>query len=398
MNGVIKLPPVQTGSWLGGLLTLAMGMPMMVFYAIGVLGPQLMADLNLSRERLGWLTTSAFGLAALLSPWAGNWVQRMGSRCGLQTLFLLVALSFTLVALLPGFGGIMVALLFCGAAQALANPATNQAIAQAVPAKRRAAVVGLKQSGVQASALVAGLVLPSLALGLGWRGAFAVWVPVALLLACLSTRLIPHQLIGPGRPRSFRVDRPNCRLVMLMAIQFCAGLALSSFITFLGVHAHQLGVSAQLIGVMVTAFGVMGILSRLLLTPIGPRLRDETVLLCTLFLLAVAALLVMQLAGPDRYWPLWVGVLGMGGTVVATNAVAMSMLLRDPRFGLPASTAGMLSLGFFGGGAVGPPLFGALLALPGGFSVAWLFLLGSLVAASLLCAGLYRLRHRQEEI
>ncbi|MDO5101861.1 MAG: MFS transporter [Lautropia sp.] len=373
-------------------------MPMMVFYAIGILGPQLMADLELSRERLGWLTTSAFGLAALFSPWAGSWVQRMGSRRGLQTLFLLVALSFTLMVLLPGFRGIVVALLFCGAAQALANPATNQAIAQAVPAERRAAVVGLKQSGVQASALVAGLVLPSLALGLGWRGAFAVWVPVALLLACLSMRLIPHQAAGCGGPRSFRVDRPNGRLAMLMAIQFCAGLALSSFVTFLGVHAHQLGVSARLIGVMVSAFGVMGILSRLLLTPIGARLRDETVLLGTLFLLAVAALLVMQLAGPDRYWPLWVGVLGMGGTVVATNAIAMSMLLRDLRFGLPASTAGMLSLGFFGGFAVGPPLFGVLLALPGGFSVAWLFLFGSLVAAILLCAGLYRLRHRQEEI
>ncbi|MEJ2633539.1 MAG: MFS transporter [Acidihalobacter sp.] len=398
MNDMLKSAPAQSTTILASLLTLAMGMPMMVFYAIGVLGPQLIADLDISQERLGWLTTSAFGLAAVLSPWVGTLVQRIGSRSGLKSLFLLVALSFTLMVLLPGFWGMVVALLFCGVAQSLANPATNQAIAQAVPPGRKATVVGLKQSGIQASALVAGLVLPSLSFWFGLRGAFAVWVPVALLLAYISTRLIPPKAVGPAAAQPFKVERPNSRLSMLMAIQFCAGLALSSFITFLGVYAHQLGVSAQLIGAMVGGFGVMGILSRVLLTPIGSRLRDETVLLFMLFLLPIAALLVMRLADHERYWPLWVGVLGMGLTVVATNAIAMSMLLRDPRFGLPARTAGMLSVGFFGGFAVGPPLFGVLLTLPGGYSVAWQFLLGALVAGSLLCVGLYRLRNRKEEI
>jgi len=176
---------------LTSLLTLAMGMPMMVFYAIGVLGPQMVAELGIPQKYLGWLTTSTFGLAALLSPWAGAWVQRIGSRGGLVALFVLVGLSFTLIRLLPGFGGIVVALLFCGVAQALANPATNQAIAQTVPPARKAAIVGFKQSGVQASALIAGLVLPVLSVWLGWRGAFAIWVPLAALLAWAAIRLIP---------------------------------------------------------------------------------------------------------------------------------------------------------------------------------------------------------------
>ncbi|MBH0310965.1 MFS transporter, partial [Alcaligenes faecalis] len=33
---------------LASLMTLAMGMPMMVFYAIGVLGPQIIQDLGIS--------------------------------------------------------------------------------------------------------------------------------------------------------------------------------------------------------------------------------------------------------------------------------------------------------------------------------------------------------------
>lgn len=392
-NGPGRVPDARAG--LAWLLTLGMGMPMMIFYAIGVLGPQLVADLGIARERLGWLTASTFGLAAILSPWAGVVVQGLGTRSGLAALFLLVGASFGLMAVLPGFWGIVVALLFCGVAQALANPATNQAIAQIVPAGRKAAMVGLKQSGVQASALAAGLLLPALSGALGWRGALALWVPLAAAMACLTFRWLPAP--GPlSAGRGFRLQRPNGWLAMLMAIQFCAGLALSAFITFVGVYAHQLGVSAGAIGAMVGGFGVMGMLSRLLLTPLGARLRDESVLLCLLFLLAILALLAMRQAAPDAHWPLWAGMLGMGATVVATNAIAMSMLLRDPRFGGAAVSAGVLSLGFFGGFAFGPPLFGGLLAGQGGFAGAWLLLTAALAAGALLCVGLYGLRRSGE--
>lgn len=177
---------------LASLMTLAMGMPMMVFYAIGVLGPQIIQDLDISREQLGWLTTSTFGLAALLSPWAGALVQRMGNRQGLFLLFLLVAMSFSLIAVLPGFWGVLTALLLCGLAQSLANPVTNQAIAQLVPAERKAGLVGIKQSGVQASALLAGLVLPTLAYKLGWRG--RLWCGC---LPCCACPILPCSFCLP---------------------------------------------------------------------------------------------------------------------------------------------------------------------------------------------------------
>lgn len=378
---------------LAALLTCAMGLPMMVFYALGVLGPQLIADLHIDREHLGWLTTSAFGLAALLSPWAGALVQRIGSRTGLLALFLLVALSFSLMAVLPGFTGVVIALLFCGVAQALANPATNQAIAQAKDAPR-AALVGLKQAGVQLSALIAGLVLPVLSAAIGWRLALACWVPLALLLALLVPGRIAAPAAGPRPP--LRLTAPNGWLLRLMGIQGCAGLCLSAFITFFGVYASSLGVGAATIGLMVSGFGLMGILSRLLLTPLGAGLKDETVLLGGLFLVGLGTVLVMQYATVDRHWPLWFAVVGMGLSLVASNAVAMSMLLREPRFGGVASSAGMLSLGFFGGIAVGPPLFGVLLRQPGGFSAAWTLLIFALCLGAALCRNLYRARRAEE--
>jgi len=378
---------------LAALLTCAMGLPMMVFYALGVLGPQLIADLGIDREHLGWLTTSAFGLAALLSPWAGALVARIGSRNGLLALFLLVALSFSLMAVLPGFVGVVVALSFCGVAQALANPATNQAIAHTAGAPK-AALVGLKQAGVQLSALITGLALPALSAALGWRLALACWVPLALLLALWVPGRVAAPAAGPRPP--LRLAPANGWLLRLMAIQACAGLCLSSFITFFGVYASSLGVSAGSIGLMVSCFGLMGIFSRLLLTPLGSRLRDETMLLGGLFLFGLLTLLVMQQASSTNHLPLWLGVIGMGLSLVASNAVAMSTLLRDARFGGVASSAGMLSLGFFGGIAVGPPVFGVLLRQPGGFAAAWTLLLFALCLGAILCRNLYRARRTEE--
>lgn len=378
---------------LAALLTSAMGMPMMIFYALGVLGPQLIADLHIDREQLGWLTTSAFGLAALLSPWAGALVARIGSRNGLLALFLLVALSFSLMAVLPGFVGVVIALSFCGVAQALANPATNQAIAQTVDAPK-AALVGTKQAGVQLSALIAGLALPFLSALIGWRLALACWVPVALQFALWVPGRVAAPAPGPRPP--LRVAKANGWLLRLMAIQACAGLCLSAFITFFGVYASSLGVGASTIGLMVSVFGLMGILSRLLLTPLGSRLKDETTLLGGLFLFGLGTVLVLQQALPERHWPLWLGVIGMGLSLVASNAVAMSMLLRDARFGGVASSAGMLSLGFFGGIAVGPPVFGVLLRQPGGFSAAWTLLVFALCLGAILCRNLYRARRGEE--
>lgn len=391
MEGV-KMSDDRSTAAMAILLHAAMGMPMMMFYAIGILGPQIIADLGISQKDLGWFTASAFGLAAVLSPWVGGVVQRIGSQRGLMVLFLLVGLSFTLIASLSGFQGFVLAMLFCGFAQALANPATNQAIAQMVPVSRKAAIVGFKQAGVQVSALLAGILLPGMSTWLGWRGAILAWVPLLLFLAFITRWLVGPAENGNRPDSSTAFIAPNGRLLILMAIQFCAGSVLSSFITFIGVYADQLGMPGQQIGAMVSAFGIMGIVSRMVLTPLGSRMRDETVLLGALFFMPVIVLMVTRMAEPGRYWPLWVGVVGLGMTLVATNAIAMSMLLRDGRFGTPARASGMLSLGFFGGFSISPPLFGVIIGIQGGFSMAWMYLIMMLVIGFMLCIPLYRMR------
>lgn len=382
------------GVWLRLVLTAAMALPMLIFYAVGTLGPLMVADLGVPSHWLGWLITSAFGFAAVLSLWAGPLVNRLGTRRALALLFWSTLVAYGLLASLPGFGGVILALAACGIAQALANPATNLLIAERVEPRQKAAVVGLKQSGVQVSALFAGLLLPSLALSLGWRGALATLLLPALLLALWGPRVAARE--HSAKPLGLALTRPNARLALLMSVQLCVGIVLSSFVTFLGIFAAQQGMTAHWIGALIAGFGVMGIAARVGLTPLGARMADESWLLLLLLLLSGVALWLTSLALPARHWPLWAGALGMGLTAVATNAIAMSMVLRDPGFGSPAAAAGLLSVGFFGGFAVGPPLFGLLQRGPWGFADAWLLLIGVLVVGGLSSLLLIRLRQRHK--
>ena len=47
--------------WLRVVLTCAMALPMLIFYAVGTLGPLMIADLGVPTPWLGWLITSTFG-------------------------------------------------------------------------------------------------------------------------------------------------------------------------------------------------------------------------------------------------------------------------------------------------------------------------------------------------
>lgn len=149
-----------------------------------------------------------------------------------------------------------------------------------------------------------------------------------------------------------------------------------------------------MIGYLIGLFGFMGIFSRVFLTPLGGKMRDESLLLLSLIGLSILVLLIVPLASPNRYWPLWLCAVGMGATVVATNAIAMSMLLRDKQFGAPAPSAGLLSCGFFAGFTVGPPLFGWLQSTQYHFSAGWIMLLSVLTLAGGLCLRLYTERKK----
>jgi MFS family permease len=72
----------------------------------------------------------------------------------------------------------------------------------------------------------------------------------------------------------------------------------------------------------------------------------------------------------------------------------MSMLIRDPAFGPVAAASGFVSVAFFGGFTLGPPLYGALSNYSGGI-LGWSMLIGVLLCACVMSLALASARRHK---
>ncbi len=378
------------------VLTLAMALPMLVLYAIGALGPQLVTGLGVDRTELGTLPAAAFAVAAVLSLWSGRIVDQLGTRGASAVLFVVVAVSFAMMALAGGLGLLVVAVAACGIAQALANPVTNRIIAERVPARARGAVVGIKQSGVQLAALVAGVGLPPVAAVWGWQAALACVPPVALVCLVATLRL-PHAAREPGAGAGRRRPAaPGRALGWLLALQLCLGAGLATVTTFVPLYAHQDLSASERHGALVLAgFGVSGVVSRVLWTSVAGRREDPSglqLMLALLAAIAASALWLSSLVPAGGLALVWAGALGVGATAVAANAVSMLSVINDRRFGPVGHASALAASGFFAGFVVGPPLAGRL-ADTAGFGGTWILVIGSFLLATGCATALQRLSH-----
>ncbi|MFD9372612.1 MFS transporter [Streptomyces sp. NPDC060020] len=368
-----------TGRPLTALLTCAMAFSMLQLFLLGALGPRLVDELGVSPAVLGLTTTLGFGTAALLSPAGGRIVDRIGPRRSLVVLLVVSAAALALIGAAPGTGALLGAVALGGVPQALANPATNKAIMRVVPPARRGAVTGLKQSGVQLGAFVAGLPLVLLAGGIGWRGAVWTAAGAALLAGGWALRALPDDPAPPpAGPRGSLV--PRGMVAWLAAFSLFLGAGIASVNTYLALFgAQRLGMGPTAAGAPVAVLGVAGIAGRIGWSKAARPGRAEWLpgwLACGALgaaLLLGAALVASPLV--------WLGAVAVGVFAVSGNAVSMVLVMQRAAPGRAGQDSALVAAGFFGGFALGPPLFG-LLAGSGRYGHGWL-----LVAVEFAAAG-----------
>ncbi|MFF3756946.1 MFS transporter [Streptomyces sp. NPDC002185] len=361
-----------------------MAFSMMQLFLLGALGPRLVERLGVTETELGLTTTVGFGAAAVLSPVGGRIVDRVGPRRSLVALLLLSAAALGLIAAAPGVGVLLAAVALGGVPQALANPATNQAILAAVPAARRGSVTGTKQSGVQLGAFAAGLPLATAAGLVGWRGAVGVAAGAALLAALWAWRSLPADAEPPvGRapaPGGTRAGKSGGPVPWLAGFSLFLGAGIASVNTYLVLFGVQrLGLGPAVAGALIAVLGVAGIAGRVGWSRAAVPGRAEW-LPGGLAVGAVgaAALLV---AAPYAEPLVWVAAVAVGVCAVSGNAVSMVLVMQRSAPGRAGRDSARVAAGFFAGFALGPPLFGRL-AESGRYGTGW-----GLVAAEFALAG-----------
>ena len=167
---------------------------------IALLKPTLQAEFGWSNRAYSHMA-SAFQISAALAFLGTGWfIDRIGLRKGFAVGvggWSLAAMAHALVGTTAGFIGVRIAL---GTFEAVGTPAQIKTASAYFPAERRTMIIGIGNMAANLGAVVAPLMIPPLALRLGWRAAFLIaggLGPVWVLL-WLAVRPPPEIKVADG--------------------------------------------------------------------------------------------------------------------------------------------------------------------------------------------------------
>jgi ACS family hexuronate transporter-like MFS transporter len=357
---------------------------------IPAIAPLIRDSFGLSTAQAGSFLSAYYIGPSLMSLPAG----RMADRWGVARIMVLgqivIALGLFAIAASTSFillSGLMVA---AGAGYGMLNPTTAKAVIAWFPRRHRATVIGLKQVGLPFGGAVGALVMPPLALWVGWRSAVAFSASVIAVLAVV-TWLLYRDPPGveaeasrrPGGSLAAVLRNRDLWLVATSTLVFAGMqtvwmaylvLYLSDVVAMPLVTAARFLVLAQVTGMVGRV--VFGLLSDRFF---GGRRRIVLVLAgvgSTACSLAIAA------TGPDTSpWLLAILALLFGFVGIGWNGVQYTLMaeLVGPRSVGTAVGLGLAVSSF--GVTVCPPLFGALVEWAGGWTLPWITLAGAMALA-----------------
>lgn len=391
------------------VLVCIMGVGPLFNYGVSASSALVVDRLGIPDGLLGSVVSVVFVSAALTSLWLGRLADRLSVQAQLAIVFGGSALALVCTAFAQHYAVLLVAAALVGPTQAIANPTTNRIILAEAPPGRKTSWIGVKQSGVQASQLFAGLFFPAVALAFGWTGAALGAALVAGLLWAAAARVVgrtgqeaPARGVR-GRPREAgaregAVDRLPAAVWLTAAIAFLMGLGTQAANVYLALFAvRELDFPVVLAGAAVAVAGVVGVLSRIAW---GRRMDAgdrPTTLLIVIGVGAIGSTVLLVFAGELQAGGLlWAAAAVHGMTALGTNVVLNAFLLfLVPRERIGAAS-GVNSLGMFAGFALGPIVMGAVLGATGHFTLGW-WVMGGLYAAGILVVLVLRARFGGQE-
>jgi predicted MFS family arabinose efflux permease len=358
---------------------------------IGILAGFLLDDLGINRTQIGALIAVWVIVSAVASPVVGTVTDALGGRRSLAGLFVMSVIGFLGLAVAPTYWVMFIPVVLAAVGQAAANPATNKLIAQHAPPGRRGVVTGVKQSGVPAGVFLGGVVIPSLALAIGWRWALVVVAVVPLIALPAGLRLLPRNREETGLASRAAVRGPVAPSIRFLAV-YGALMGFGAAHTFLVplFVEEGLGLGTRVGGLAAGLTGLAGFFGRIVWAKIAEVwVRYDRVLLVMAVVSVVAAgcYLAATWAGS---WAVWLGVLLTGLSSSSWNSVAMLAVMDEAGAGGAGRASGVVMLGFLAGLGAAPTLFGWSVDITGSYTTMWVLSIGALTAAVFITVGWLR--------
>ena len=363
----------------------------MPFFLTATLAIRISDDLGFKAAGLGVLL-AVFGLGGAISaPPMGRLVERLGAETSLRTSIAVSATALVTIGLFVDRWWHMAGLLFVlGMVSSFNQAAGNLWLVRVLNGSRLGLAFGFKHAGAPASALLAGLAVPTLAVLAGWRGTFITFG----VLAGFAVLLLPRTSIrGTGRTAPNRSgDVPIGPLVVVsagMAIGMGTAAAFTGFAVIAMVE--QVGISEAAAGTLFAFGGMTGIMARIGFGRLADRVQGG-LFPAAASLVALGGLGLVTLATGSKLVFLFgvpfVFVTGWGWTGIFNQAVTMA------NANSPAVATGITQAGASTGVIIGPAVFG--LVYSRSFETAWLLAsAASFMGAAIILHGgrLIKRRH-----
>jgi MFS family permease len=260
--------PLALALWLNAVMLVAS----LAMLAVPILAPVVFPALDLPVATVGVYAGALWAFALVGSLSAGAFIGRLGAWRTAQVTLLLCAAGLACGATGTAFG-IALAALFIGVGNGLETPGASQLLVRGVAPARRPLYFSLKQTGVQIGGLAGALVLPALAVVIGWRASLLALAGLGLLVAASLApqrrRYADIDPVGQARPLHFAAalsyawHRPVLRRLALAAAAFGATqICLNSFLVTYAVEERYATLAQA--GLLLAAAQSGGLVGRVL--------------------------------------------------------------------------------------------------------------------------------------
>lgn len=364
-----------------------MGASTFALVVFAVLSSDLIAEFGVERWQVGALVTATTVGGALVSPMIGSLVDRFGARPSTVMTLFLSAATLAGIALSPTFSVLAFAALLSGLVQAISNPATNKLIALHVPAGKRGAITGIKQSGVQVGTFLGGLLLPAVAIRSGWRTAVFVFVGIWTLGGVLALATLEKDPVASDSVHDPVPARLPSLVWRLAAYGFVLGFGGTAVFTYLPLFSQEaLEYGKETAGFLAAFLGLVGIGGRI---GWGRIAEGRLGAVRSLRIIAVLAMLagLLMVGAVSVPWLVWPAAIITGLSASSWNSVGMLSIIQSVPASVAGKSSGVVLFGFMLGLGVGAPAFGYSVDRLGTYTPGWIgitvvFALGLLIVGS----------------
>ena len=381
------------------LMSLAHALGSLAALAVAPLAPFLVDGLRLSRVEIGLFLPAVYLGGVLMSLPAGSLTERYGVGRPLVGGLVLIAGAMGLTVIAPFVPLLLAILIIAGFGFGMLNPTTGRAIYDWFPARERGLAMGVKQAGLTLGGIVSALLLPPIALLLGWRVAVLLGAALSLVTALLviSTYREAPARVAQGTPStaSFADLGPVVRRTEVQVVLACGlglGIVQSSVLAYLVLYARDTFALSNVDAARLLALAhVGGAVGRLGWGVVSDRFFEgrRRPGLTLNALIAAAGLVGFALGGALS--PLWAGAIafltGLGAFGWVGLFFALMAEIGGTRFAGLMTGLGVIFA--WGGVLVGPPLFGLVVEATDSYRIGWF---GLSVLAVVVAAILPRLR------